>query len=67
MRAGARAIARAIENEPSVDESTRNRDTKTGANILAMPEGMQDEVRTIVMVTYSEEDPVLCNSRLSPG
>ncbi|MDA8422498.1 MAG: hypothetical protein M0Z89_04105 [Nitrospiraceae bacterium] len=37
------------------DEPTGNLDTKTGAKVLEMREGLQDEDRTIVMVTYSEE------------
>lgn len=55
-RSGRAAIARASENEPAIDEATRNPDTKTGSKVLEMPEGLQDEDRKIVMVAYSEEN-----------
>jgi putative ABC transport system ATP-binding protein len=53
------AIARAIVNKPALilaDEPTGNLDTKTGNKVLEMLEGLHAEVRTIVMVTHSEEN-----------
>jgi putative ABC transport system ATP-binding protein len=53
------AIARAIVNSPALilaDEPTGNLDSKTGARVLEMLEGLHGEGHTIVMVTHSEEN-----------
>ncbi|MEM7167841.1 MAG: ABC transporter ATP-binding protein [Planctomycetota bacterium] len=52
------AIARALANDPQVllaDEPTGNLDSKTGAQIMQMLEGLNQDGKTIVMVTHEPD------------
>ncbi len=52
------AIARAIVNDPDIifaDEPTGNLDSKSGNQILAMLQELNDSGRTIVMVTHEQD------------
>jgi putative ABC transport system ATP-binding protein len=58
------AIARSLVNDPYfilADEATGNLDSKTTAEILALFDQLNNEGRTIIMVTH--EDEVACRAK----
>ena len=60
------AIARALVNEPSIilaDEPTGALDTRTSAEIMGIFQALNDEGRTVVIVTH-EPDVAACANRL---
>ena len=58
------AIARAIVNDPSIlmaDEPTGALDTRTGEEIMAIFQQINDEGKTVVMVTHEEDIAEHCH------
>ncbi len=58
------AIARALANEPDLilaDEPTGNLDSKSGAEIAKLLDGLNDEGKTIIIVTHDQKLAQLAN------
>ena len=61
------AIARALVNEPSIimaDEPTGNLDTKSTKDVMEIFQAMNDEGRTIILVTHEPEIAACANRQL---
>ncbi|MEX0741677.1 MAG: ABC transporter ATP-binding protein, partial [Phycisphaeraceae bacterium] len=61
------AIARSLANDPPIllaDEPTGNLDSVTGDQIMALLQGLNDEGRTVIMVTHEPEVAAHAQHRL---
>ena len=61
------AIARAIVSNPSIilaDEPTGNLDSKSGKEILKLFSKLNDEGRTVIVVTHDDEVANFCNRQV---
>ena len=57
------AIARSLANQPQIilaDEPTGNPDSKSGAEIIKLFEGLQTEGKTVIIVTHDEKIAARC-------
>lgn len=62
------AIARALVGEPQVilaDEPTGSLDSVTGKDIMALFKALNDEGRTLILVTHDEQIAVQCQRRIT--